>query len=199
MDPQSRIELREILLELRKLHKTILISSHILPELAEMCTHVGVMREGELLAEGPVGEILRLLSPGISLRVRLLAAADRDVAVRTLEAHPACREIGSDADSLVVARFDGSDQELADILSKMVGAGAQVTEYAVEGGTLQDVFMQVAAFVDDRQPAVETAAGTDVGVAPSSGASATGAPPQSAEPTSRSRPADDRLPAEAQA
>jgi ABC-2 type transport system ATP-binding protein len=51
MDPRARIELREILRELSKLNKTILISSHILPELAEMCTDIGVIRAGEIIAE----------------------------------------------------------------------------------------------------------------------------------------------------
>src|SRR5436305_1469547 len=58
LDPQSRVELRQILQELNKLGKTILVSSHVLPELAEMCTHIGIMRDGSLLAEGSLEEVL---------------------------------------------------------------------------------------------------------------------------------------------
>ena len=56
MDPQARMELREILRELGKLNKTILISSHILPELAEICTHLGVIRAGQMVAEGALAD-----------------------------------------------------------------------------------------------------------------------------------------------
>jgi ABC-2 type transport system ATP-binding protein len=56
MDPQARMELREILRELGKLNRTILISSHILPELADICTHLGVIRKGKMIAEGPLSD-----------------------------------------------------------------------------------------------------------------------------------------------
>jgi ABC-2 type transport system ATP-binding protein len=77
LDPRARIELRELLKELRALGKTIMISSHILTELAEMCTHIAIIERGRLLAAGHVQDILRDLQPHRSLELRVLAEVER--------------------------------------------------------------------------------------------------------------------------
>lgn len=74
LDPRARIELRELLKELRKLGKTIMISSHILTELAEMCTHIAIIEHGRLLAAGDVQTILRSLQPHRTLELRILGS-----------------------------------------------------------------------------------------------------------------------------
>ncbi len=63
LDPRARIEMRELLKELQRREKTILISSHILPELADLCNKVGVIEQGELLYSGPVSDIVRRRAP----------------------------------------------------------------------------------------------------------------------------------------
>ncbi len=75
LDPHARIELRELLKELRSLGKTILVSSHILSELAEMCTHVAIIERGRLLVNGRVEEILQALQPAREIYVRVLGRA----------------------------------------------------------------------------------------------------------------------------
>jgi ABC-2 type transport system ATP-binding protein len=77
LDPRARIELRELLKELRALGKTVMISSHILTELAEMCTHIAIIERGRLLAAGDVQTILRSLQPHRTLELRVLEGADR--------------------------------------------------------------------------------------------------------------------------
>lgn len=77
LDPRARIELRELLKELRALGKTVMISSHILTELAEMCTHVAIIERGHLLASGDVRTILRSLQPHFTIEIRVLAAGAR--------------------------------------------------------------------------------------------------------------------------
>jgi ABC-2 type transport system ATP-binding protein len=77
LDPRARIELRELLKELRALGKTIMISSHILTELAELCTHIAIIERGRLLAAGDVQTILRSLQPHRTLELRVLTAAER--------------------------------------------------------------------------------------------------------------------------
>jgi ABC-2 type transport system ATP-binding protein len=77
LDPRARIELRELLKELRALGKTVMISSHILTELAEMCTHIAIIERGHLLAAGDVQTILRSLQPHRTLELRVLDGADR--------------------------------------------------------------------------------------------------------------------------
>src|SRR5882724_8340757 len=69
LDPRARIEMRELLKELRRMGKTILISSHILPELADLCNTVGIIERGELLYSGPVSEILKRAKTGLVLHV----------------------------------------------------------------------------------------------------------------------------------
>ena len=82
LDPRARVELRELLRELRSLGKTILISSHILPELEELCTSVAIVDRGQVLAQGRVADIERRLRFGAVLRVRLLAEGEALEAAR---------------------------------------------------------------------------------------------------------------------
>jgi ABC-2 type transport system ATP-binding protein len=143
MDPLARVELREILQELVRLSKTVLISSHALSELAEVCTHLGIIYDGELLAEGSVDEILGAVSETVRLRVRLLDAGNRELAWRLLEEQPACREIEARGELSLLATFTGAEQDLAVLLGQLVTAGAQVTEFALERPTLEEVFLQL--------------------------------------------------------
>src|SRR5437667_7888790 len=69
LDPRARIEMRELLKELRRMGKTILISSHILPELADLCNTVGIIEQGELLYSGPVADIVKRARVGTILHV----------------------------------------------------------------------------------------------------------------------------------
>lgn len=81
LDPRARIELRELLKELRNLGKTILVSSHILTELAEMCTHVAIIERGRLLVSGKVGDILQAMQPARDIYVRVLGRASDALAL----------------------------------------------------------------------------------------------------------------------
>src|SRR5829696_1771458 len=76
LDPHARIELRELLKELRSLGKTILVSSHILTELAEMCTHVAIIERGKLLVSGSVADILHAMQPAREIYIRLQARGE---------------------------------------------------------------------------------------------------------------------------
>src|SRR5829696_2542018 len=75
LDPHARIELRELLKELRSLGKTILVSSHILTELAEMCTHIAIIERGKLLLSGGVADILKAMQPAREVYIRVLDRA----------------------------------------------------------------------------------------------------------------------------
>ncbi len=86
LDPHARIELRELLKELRSLGKTILVSSHILSELAEMCTHVAIIERGHLLVSGSVSDILHAMQPAREIYIKLLDRAPQAAAL--LQAMP---------------------------------------------------------------------------------------------------------------
>jgi ABC-2 type transport system ATP-binding protein len=143
MDPRARIELREILRELARMNKTILISSHILPELAEMCTHIGIIQGGEMIAEGPVDAVIGALSTGTRLRIRVLSPGSTESATQVLANSPLCEEVELEGDRSLLAGFSGGEEDLASLLSQLVAAGIPVTGFALEGGTLEDIFLQI--------------------------------------------------------
>lgn len=143
MDPRARIELREILRELQTLDKTILISSHILPELAEMCTHIGIIRAGELIAEGPVDRVIGALSHGPRLHIRLLDASYIKEVSAVVAGFTQSDDVQIEGDRVVVTPFTADESDLAALLADLVGRRIPVTGYELQTGTLEDIFLQV--------------------------------------------------------
>ncbi|NNJ10755.1 ABC transporter ATP-binding protein [Chloroflexales bacterium ZM16-3] len=144
LDPRARVELRELLKELRSMGKTIMISSHILTELAEMCTHIGIVERGSLLASGDVATIMRSIQPHRTFSVHLLSdlAQAADLArgvphvldVRLLpEGEPPQIEID----------VDGDDPAVGELLARLIAGGAVVTHFAGQVNDLEDIFMRV--------------------------------------------------------
>jgi len=148
MDPRARIELRDILGELSRMNKTTLVSSHILPELAAMCTDIGIIRAGEIIAEGPVDDVVAALSPAARVRVTLLRPEQIQLAERALASDPRCHRIERDDEQTLVAGFAGGDEELAALLAGLLGHGLQVTQFTLEPGTLEDVFLTVTELAE---------------------------------------------------
>lgn len=138
MDSQSRRELRDVLRELTRLGKTTLVASHILPELAELCTDVGVLCGGRLVAEGAPVEIAALAAQTPQLRIELLDAMDREAAARLLEAHPACRWLRQDGDNVIQAGFEGGPAEQAELLNALVGREFRIVRFGTEPPSLED-------------------------------------------------------------
>ncbi len=151
LDPRARVELRELLRELRSMGKTIVISSHILPELEELCTSVAIVDRGQVLAQGRVADIERRLRFGAVLRIRLLAegealetararfAADPDVATAVLL-----------EDGTIELGFRGDDAASARLLAGVVGEGMPIVSFARAASDLEELFLQVTAL--DREP-----------------------------------------------
>jgi ABC-2 type transport system ATP-binding protein len=141
LDPRARIELREMIGQLAAGDgKTILVSSHILTELAEMCDRVGIIERGTLLATGSVEEIHRQLETHREVRVRLLERiAD---AAAWLREQPDVHEVREEGELL---RFShpGTRTEEAQLLRQMIEAGLSVAEFRSEEKSLEDVFMHV--------------------------------------------------------
>ncbi len=146
LDPRSRVEMREILRTLRDMGKTILVSSHILPELAEMCTSVGIIDNGRLLRSGPIAEIERSLRAGALLRIDLLEAAEPVIAWLATEPRVASvletASPASDTVRLEVA-FDGTPVEQADLLRRIVEAGHAVSGFTQATSDLEEIFLRI--------------------------------------------------------
>src|SRR5207247_5755968 len=91
LDPRARVEMREILKELQRMGKTIVISSHILPELTELCTMIGIIDKGRMRATGPVQEVIARLTSGRRLKIAVLGA--KDTAREILKPLPSVRQV----------------------------------------------------------------------------------------------------------
>jgi ABC-2 type transport system ATP-binding protein len=126
-----------------------LISSHILPELAEMCTHIGIVRAGEMIAEGPVDAVINALTTGARLRVRVLSAEQVAVVMGLREADSQCEKVEADGDRSVVTLFRGDDDDLAALLARTMNSGVQLTGFGVEGNTLEDIFLQITELSEE--------------------------------------------------
>lgn len=140
LDPRARVEMKEILKELRDLGKTILISSHILPELAEVCTSIGIIERGKMVVSGTVEEIMRKVSHKRAVRVKVLG--DLDPAVKYLQEQPAIGGITAGND-FISADFDGDGSFLADILKGMIMNGIPVISFSEVEGSLESIFMHL--------------------------------------------------------
>ena len=144
LDPRARVELRELLRELRAMGKTIVISSHILPELEELCTSVAIVDRGQVLAQGRVADIERRLRFGAVLRVRVLLDGDDLEAVRQrFEANPDVASTTILHDGTIEIGFRGDDAAAARLLAEAVGAGLPVVSFARAASDLEELFLQV--------------------------------------------------------
>jgi ABC-2 type transport system ATP-binding protein len=146
LDPRARVELRELLRELRSLGKTIVISSHILPELEELCTSVAIVDHGRVLAQGRVSDIERRLRAGAVLRVRLLADDAGFETARTWFAEqPFVASATLNPDGTIEIGFRGDDQATSRLLVAAVTAGLPVMTFARAASDLEELFLQVTA------------------------------------------------------
>ena len=151
LDPRARVELRELLRELRSLGKTIVISSHILPELEELCTSVAIVDRGQVLAQGRVSDIERRLRFGAVLRVRVLLDGDELEAARDrFAAEPDVASATILDDGTIELGFRGDDAASARLLADAVAAGLPVVSFARAASDLEELFLQVTA--GDRAP-----------------------------------------------
>ncbi|HEX5149534.1 MAG TPA: ABC transporter ATP-binding protein, partial [Candidatus Limnocylindrales bacterium] len=151
LDPRARVELRELLRELRSLGKTILISSHILPELEELCTSLAIVDRGQVLAQGRVSDIERRLRFGAVLRVRLLLEGEALEGARDrFAAEPDVASAAILEDGTIELGFRGDDEASARLLATSVSAGLPIVSFARAASDLEELFLQITA--PDRQP-----------------------------------------------
>ncbi len=145
LDPRARVELRELLRELRSLGKTIVISSHILPELEELCTAVAIVDHGQVLAHGKVSEIERRLRFGAVLRVRILAGHRLEDARAHFATDPRVASATILDDGQIELGFRGDDEASAQMLAAAIAAGIRVVSFARAASDLEELFLQVTA------------------------------------------------------
>lgn len=143
LDPRARAEMRDLVGELRAMGKTIVLSSHILPELAEMCTTFGIIDLGRMVASGPLDE---LLGGAGRRRARVTVRADAGRAAPAARALPGVAEVSTHGDVLLVHyEVDHGDAAAAAsrLLAGLLGAGVEVVSFVPEHTDLEDVFLRV--------------------------------------------------------
>ncbi|MBI4351301.1 MAG: ABC transporter ATP-binding protein [Elusimicrobia bacterium] len=137
LDPESRHDLQKLFIRLAKAGKTLVVSSHILTELEDYCTHVAILREGALVACGSLAEVRA--SVGRKRRVRLRAAGGQEGALEALRAAgfgSAAAEGGS-----LFFEFSGGEDDLAAVLKRLLDGGVKVLHFGEEGGGIQDTYL----------------------------------------------------------
>jgi ABC-2 type transport system ATP-binding protein len=140
LDPRARIELRRMIGTLASEGKTILISSHILTELAEMCDSVGIIEQGRLLATGSVDEIQRERQQHRELTIRILN--NTHAAAEHLRTRTDCHHVIEDG-QLIRAEFEGDVHAQCQLLKGMLESGWEIAEFTARAKSLEDVFLQV--------------------------------------------------------
>lgn len=140
LDPRARVEMKEILKALKDMGKTILISSHILPELAELCTSIGIIEHGKMVIGGTVDDIMKKVSHGKTIRIKVLG--DLDPAVRYLQEQPNLGSI-SIANDFIDADYDGDPNLVAELLKGLVKNDIPVISFTELEKNLESVFMHL--------------------------------------------------------
>jgi len=140
MDPRARVQMKEILRELRKMGKTILISSHILPELAELCTSIGIIEQGKMIISGPVDEIMAKVKGTNLIKMRTLGSMDKGLKI--LKEDPSVNEIYED-DNSVEFEFAGEEAEAVILLKRLLNNDIPVISFSPTESNLEEIFMKV--------------------------------------------------------
>ncbi len=140
LDPRARIEIRELLRELKRMGKTIMISSHILSELEEVCDDVGIIEHGQLVFSGTLDEIHRKL--GVQSKVRVKVADSQDRAVELLSALPQVLQVQVNGDHILVTFDEGSSSDGV-IAKTLVHGNINIISIQPERIKLDDAFLQL--------------------------------------------------------
>jgi ABC-2 type transport system ATP-binding protein len=145
LDPQARIEMRELLLRLASEGKTLIVTSHILSELARICDTVAMITGGRLQAFGKLDEVMRKLCPKRSYEVQLVREDQLDSAHQLLKQQAVSDDVSVSRQELTL-RFptSASESDLADLLRRLVAAEIQVAQFREVASDLEDAFLSVA-------------------------------------------------------
>ncbi|MBI1840460.1 MAG: ABC transporter ATP-binding protein [Verrucomicrobia bacterium] len=143
LDPRARIEVMAILQELQRMGKTIIISSHILSELQNLCNRVAIIERGKLIYTGPTQGIRGQLENGVGVRVAVADGLDR--AMELCRSLPEAIEVTPqpDVEGVFVVRLGGETPDISAVSSKLVGAGIRLTGLREIEVGLEEVFMKV--------------------------------------------------------
>jgi len=140
LDPRARVEMKEILKQLKNLNKTIIISSHILPELSEFCTEIGIINKGKIVEKGSVAEIMSHINNDRIIIIKALNELEK--IVRLLEEDPNVSNIIQNTEDIQFS-FDGDNSQLSYILKNIIKNDVDVISFSEKQGNIEDIFMKL--------------------------------------------------------
>ncbi len=147
LDPRTRLEFRETVRELNQQGMTILLSSHLLTGLTELCTDVGIIDGGRMLLTGSVEEIIEKIHT--SKPIVITVCDNIQTALSLLKEHPLVRSISVKEQEILV-QFSGSGRQESQLLTELVQSGVHVRGFMREPGSLEAVFMQLTRREEER-------------------------------------------------
>ncbi|UCC86947.1 MAG: ABC transporter ATP-binding protein [Anaerolineales bacterium] len=140
LDPRARVEMRELLRELGAMGKTIVVSSHILMELAELCDSVGIIEKGRMVTSGRLDEITRHVQQERTLRLKVIS--DPSQAEAALRDQPGVGQI-YEVDGYLEVAFLGEEEATADLLAALVARGIKLVSFGEVSSDLEEVFLRL--------------------------------------------------------
>ncbi len=140
LDPRARIEVKALFKELKRMGKTVLISSHILSELADCCSSIGIIERGQLLMHGPIERVYRQIRRNRIIDIRFLDKQDAGISI--LRSCPDLRGIDIEG-ARVTAEFEANDDRIAEVMQLLVNQGIPMRSFNDKEPSLEDVFMLV--------------------------------------------------------
>ncbi|MGD9722475.1 MAG: ATP-binding cassette domain-containing protein [Pirellulales bacterium] len=140
LDPRARLEVKALLKELRRMGKTILISSHILTELADCCTSIGIIERGQLLMHGPIADVYRRIRGNRMVEIKFVEQMDLGLSI--IRSCPHTRDVVIE-DHQCMVELEADDAQVAALLHHLTTNGVRMRSFHEKDPTLEDVFMLV--------------------------------------------------------
>ena len=140
LDPRSRYEFKELLQELNGSGKTVILSSHILSEVSEICTDIGIIETGKVVISGSVDNILEKVESSNPIKIKVINNVD--IALDILKNNANVKLLSVDSGNFVVY-FEGKKADEANLLKTLIDKDVMVTEFIREAGSLESFFIKV--------------------------------------------------------
>lgn len=140
LDPGARYEMRKLINVLHDIGKTIIISSHILPELSEMCTTIGIIDNGKMIAKGTEDEIMMHFNASNPVKIRITSG--KEEALSILKSDDRVKNISIEGEYIIIGFTGGVDEE-AGLLKKLIDNGVMIASFVREKGSLEQLFLKV--------------------------------------------------------
>lgn len=140
MDPRARFEMKNILKNLKDMGKTIIVSSHILSELGEICTNIGIVESGRMVCQGTVEEIMTQVSGNHPIAISVLDKAEE--AIKVLKELPKVGKVKFE-NNKITAGFNGNEEDCAVLLKTLISKDIPIISFNRESTSLEDIFIKI--------------------------------------------------------